>query len=81
VGKGTDQPLNPISRLQNQLIFQNEGINDSFVTAASAEWGEHLGLLPISHLEQIEIQVNKERRMLVEAFWRELALNLQNHEL
>lgn len=81
VGKGTDQPLNPIYRLQNQLIFQNEGINDSFVTASSAEWGEHLGMLPISHLEQIEIQVNKDRRILVEAFWRELALNLKKHEL
>ena len=80
VGKGTDQPLNPIYRLQNQLIYQNEGLNDSFVTAESAKWGQHLGTLPISHLEQIEIQVNKERRPLIEKFWLDLAQNLQRSD-
>lgn len=81
VGKGTEQPLHPIYRLQNQLIFQNEGINDSFVTDDSAKWGKHLGTLPISHLEQIEIQVNKDRKPLVENFWLELAKNLKKSEL
>ncbi len=79
VGKGTDEPLNPIYRLQNQLIFQHEGINDSFVTAESAKWGEHLGRLNNSHLEQIEIQVKEDRKPLVEKFWLDLAENLRKN--
>lgn len=81
VGKGTDEPLHPIYRLQNQLIFQNEGINDSFVTDDSAKWGKHLGTLPISHLEQIEIQVKEDRKSLVESFWTKLANNLKKNDL
>lgn len=81
VGKGTDEPLHPIYRLQNQLIYQNEGINDSFVTVESAKWGEHLGTLSISHLEQIEIQVKDERKELVEKFWVKLAENLKENGL
>jgi triacylglycerol lipase len=81
VGKGTDEPLHPIYRLQNQLIFQNEGINDSFVTDDSAKWGKHLGTLPISHLEQIEIQVKEDRKSLVESFWIKLAKNLKKNGL
>lgn len=81
VGKGTDQPLHPIYRIQNQLIYQHEGMNDSFVTDESARWGKHLGTLPISHLEQIEIQVKDDRRPLVEKFWKELAENLNESNL
>lgn len=81
VGKGTDQPLHPIYRIQNQLIFQNEGINDSFVTDESAKWGKHLGTLPMSHLEQIEIQVKEDRKPLVEKFWVDLAVNLKENGL
>lgn len=81
VGKGTEHPLHPIYRLQNQLIFQNEGINDSFVTDESARWGNHLGTLNISHLEQIEIQVSKERKPLVEKFWIDLSKNLMDSGL
>jgi triacylglycerol lipase len=81
VGKGTSQPLNPIYRLQNQLIYQHEGVNDSFVTVESAKWGKHLKTLDISHLEQIEIQISKERKPKVESFWKELALNLKRYHL
>lgn len=81
VGKGTEEPLNPIYRLQNQLIYQHEGINDSFVTAESARWGKHLKKLNISHLEQIEIQVSKERKPKVEAFWMDLVMNLKKYHL
>lgn len=81
VGKGTGHPLHPIYRIQNQLIFQHEGINDSFVTDDSARWGKHLGTLPISHLEQIEIQVKDDRKPLVEKFWKELAENLKENGL
>ncbi|MDZ7717247.1 MAG: alpha/beta fold hydrolase [Balneolaceae bacterium] len=81
VGKGTEEPLHPIYRLQNQLIFQNEGINDSFVTDESAKWGTHIETLPISHLEQIEIQVKEDRKPLVEKFWLDLAENLKENGL
>lgn len=81
VGKGTEEPLNPIYRVQNQLIYQQEGINDSFVGVESAKWGNHLKTIKIGHLEQIEIQVNKERKPLVDAFWNDLVMNLKNHNL
>lgn len=81
VGKGTGEPLHPIYRIQNQLIFQHEGINDSFVTDESAKWGQHLDTLPISHLEQIEIQVKENRKHLVEKFWLNLAENLKKNGL
>lgn len=81
VGKGTKHPLNPIFRLQNQLIYQKEGPNDSFVTAKSAVWGEHIGQYPLSHLEQIDIQVSKERKQLVESMWMDIANKLKKNEL
>lgn len=81
VGKGTNEPLNPIYIVQNQLIYQQEGVNDSFVGVESAKWGKHLKTLEISHLEQIEIQVNKDRKDKVDAFWNDLLLNLKNHDL
>ncbi len=81
VGKGTEEPLHPIYRIQNQLIYQHEGINDSFVTDESAKWGKHLGTLPMSHLEQIEIQVREDRKPLVEKFWMDLAENLKESGL
>lgn len=81
VGKGTLHPLNPIYRLQNQLIFQQEGPNDAFVTANSAIWATHIETLTISHLEQIDIQVSRERRPLVHHFWMNLLKNLQKEGL
>jgi triacylglycerol lipase len=81
VGKGTKHPLNPIYRLQNQLIYQKEGMNDSFVTINSALWGEHLGSWGVSHLEQIDVQVSKERKPLVEDLWKNIAYNLQRKGL
>jgi len=81
VGKGTEEPLNPIYRLQNQLIYQNEGVNDSFVSVESAKWGKHLKTLDISHLEQIDIQVSKERKPKVDAFWNHLVTNLKKNGL
>lgn len=81
VGKGTDEPLNPIYIVQNQLIYQQEGMNDSFVGVESAKWGEHLKTLKISHLEQIEIQVSKERKAMVDDFWYELIMHLKKNKL
>ncbi len=80
-GKGTAHPLNPILRLQNQLIYQKEGVNDAFVTANSAVWGEHIGEYSLSHLEQIDLQVSKERKPLVNQMWLDIVRNLQKNEL
>lgn len=77
VGKNTKQPLNPIYRYQNQYIFTNEGINDSFVSVESAKWGKHLQTIPISHMEQLDIQVSKERKKYVSQFWLDLVENLR----
>ncbi len=77
VGKGTKEPLNPIYRYQNQHIHTNEGINDSFVSVESAKWGNHLKTVPLSHMEQLDIQVSKERKQLVNQFWQDLVENLR----
>lgn len=77
VGKGTDAPLNPVYRFQNVQIYQREGENDSFVSKKSAIWGEHISTVPISHIEQMYIQVGRDRVSLVENFWKDVALNLQ----
>lgn len=77
VGKGTKQPLNPIYRYQNQYIHSNEGKNDSFVSVKSAKWGKHLQTVPISHMEQLDIQVSKERKKYVNQFWLDLVENLR----
>ncbi|MEX0646826.1 MAG: hypothetical protein WD604_15690 [Balneolaceae bacterium] len=80
-GKGTNEPLNPIYRFQNQLIYQHEGLNDSFVSVESAKWGNHLGTAPISHLEQIEFQVGKERKEKIGKFWFDVIRNLEEKGL
>lgn len=79
VGKGTAQPLNPVYRFQNQHIFKHEGINDSFVSVDSARWGKHLSTAPLSHLEQIDLYVSKERKNLVNHFWLDLVENLHDN--
>jgi len=75
VGKGTNAPLNAIFRYQNQYIYQHEGPNDSFVSVESAKWGEHLKTISLSHLEQTNIKVSKDRQILVNTFW----ISLMNH--
>lgn len=77
VGKGTKQPLNPIYRYQNHHIYSQEGINDAFVSVESATWGTHLQTAPISHMEQLDLQVNKERKKYVDQFWLDLVENLR----
>lgn len=69
VGRGTNYALNPIFKFQNSQIFEKEGENDSFVSVKSAQWGEYLGCINISHLNQINVQVGKETRPKYYAFW------------
>lgn len=69
VGKGTNYSINPVLRFQNQQIFDKEGPNDSFVSVESAKWGTHHETVPLSHLAQIHLQMNKESDRIYEKFW------------
>ena len=81
VGKGTDHPLNPIYLFQNTQIYDEEGLNDTFVSVESAKWGDYLGIGYISHIEQINVQVPRSRSKLYREFWLGLLrqLGTQNH--
>lgn len=69
VGKGTKFPINPVLRFQNNQIFDKEGENDAFVSVESAKWGTHLEKIPLSHLSQMHLQMNKETSKIYEQFW------------
>ncbi|XWN36024.1 MAG: alpha/beta fold hydrolase [Balneola sp.] len=72
VGKGTDFSINPVFLFQNTQIFAKEDVNDSFVSVKSAQWGEHLGTVPLSHMHQINVQVSKEFKPIYNDFWVEV---------
>ncbi len=69
VGKGTDYSINPVFLFQNTQIFGKEDTNDSFVSVKSAHWGEHIGTVPLSHMNQINVQVSKENKPRYYNFW------------
>lgn len=71
VGKGTKHSINPVLKFQNLQIFDKEGENDAFVSIESAKWGEHLKTVPLSHLAQMHLQMNKETERIYEKFWLE----------
>jgi len=76
VGKGTNFSINPVLKFQNNQIFEKEGPNDSFVSAESAKWGEHLETVPLSHISQMHLQMNKESEQVYEKFWLNLLKRL-----
>jgi triacylglycerol lipase len=76
VGKGTDFSINPVLKFQNSQIFEKEQENDSFVSVKSAKWGTHLETIPLSHLAQMHVQMNKETERIYEKFWLNLLLRL-----
>ncbi len=78
VGKGTDQPLNRIYRFQNNLIYDEEGPNDCFVSVESAKWAEFIETAPLSHMEHVKIAISKDRIPLFENFWIDIARRLQS---
>ena len=69
VGQGTKHAIKPILRYQNTHIYDQEGINDSFVSVISAQWGEHMETIPLSHVLQLHMQVNREGQILYDEFW------------
>ncbi len=78
VGKGTAYSLNPVFLFQNVQIYGQEGVNDSFVSVESAKWGEHLGTIPLSHMNQINVQVSKENKPRYYEFWTGVIKGLKN---
>lgn len=69
VGKGTKHSINPVLKFQNNQIFDKEGENDAFVSVESAKWGTHLKTVPLSHLAQMHLQMNKETQAIYQNFW------------
>ncbi len=54
-GQGTDAPINPLLTVLNRSLYRAEGLNDGYVSAASAQWGTYHGSLPADHALQIGI--------------------------
>ncbi|HKK44163.1 MAG TPA: alpha/beta fold hydrolase [Balneolaceae bacterium] len=69
VGKGTSQPIRVITRYQNRHIFDQEGLNDGMVSVESSKWGEHIETSPLSHLEQMNMRIKDDRKIMFEEFW------------
>lgn len=76
-GQGTDVPVETVIRFQNRYIFEREGLNDGLVSIESARWGEHIETVPISHLEQMNLRVDKTRIPLVRSFWQNVLKMLE----
>lgn len=80
VGKGTKYSVNPVLKFQNIQIFDKEGINDTFVSVESAKWAEHIETVPLSHISQMHLQMNKESQKIYEGFWMNLLKHLAINE-
>jgi triacylglycerol lipase len=72
VGKGTKYSINPVLKFQNNQIFEKEGPNDAFVSIESAKWGTQLETVPLSHLSQMHLQMNKESQKVYKKFWADV---------
>lgn len=77
VGRGTDHPIMVITRYQNNFIYEEEGINDGFVSVESGKWGEHIKTGSISHLEQINLRIKDDRKDLFKTFWLDVIKMLE----
>ena len=69
VGKGTNETINSMLIPTNRYIYEKEGINDGFVSAESAVWGNHLGQIGLSHTEQIKLNLTRSHKELWHEFW------------
>jgi triacylglycerol lipase len=76
-GRGTDVPINPFFRLLNSVIYQREGVNDGYVAAESARWGDFRGALDADHARQVGLAAGGLRRVPeADAFYRNVAKDL-----
>ncbi|MGD8426761.1 MAG: alpha/beta fold hydrolase [Balneolaceae bacterium] len=69
VGKGTTEPIRVITRYQNKHIYEQEGLNDGMVSVESAMWGDHIETSSLSHLEQMNLRIKDDRKILFRNFW------------
>jgi triacylglycerol lipase len=69
VGKGTQESINSMLIPSNRYIFEKEGVNDGFVSAVSAVWGDHLGQIGLSHTEQIKLNLTRAHKAKWQEFW------------
>lgn len=77
VGKGTKESIETILRFQHNHLFEQEGLNDGFVSVESAKWGEHIETVPISHLEQMNLRTESNRLPVVKSFWKSVLKMLE----
>ena len=76
-GEGTDVPLNPFFRPLNHIIYEREGVNDGYVAARSARWGEFRGTVDADHARQVGLAAAGLRRApSIHAFYRSLVKDL-----
>ena len=73
VGKGTKESINSMLIPLNRYIFEKEGVNDGFVAAESAVWGNYLGQVGLSHTEQIHLNLTRAHRDRWHDFWLQQA--------
>jgi triacylglycerol lipase len=77
-GKGTNDSIGRILVPFNNHIYQEEGINDGFVSEQSGHWGKHLGKTNLSHIEQIKVNLAANRIPVWQKFWTGVALKLSS---
>lgn len=77
VGKGTDEPIQVLTRYQNNHVYENEGLNDGMISVQSSKWGKHINTGNISHFEQLNFNTRKEHKPQFNAFWLDVLKMLQ----
>lgn len=71
-GKGTSHKINTPLRYFNNIIYENEGVNDGFVSKESAVYCDHIRPTYLSHLELIKLGLMREHRKEWLHFWRDV---------
>lgn len=80
-GKNTQVPISTLLKAQNRAIYDKEGVNDGFVSVGSAKWGLHIATGELSHLEQMNMQIEDKRKPVFRHFWKQVLSHLseKNH--
>ncbi len=72
-GRGTGITINPFLAPLNLLLYPRQGVNDGFVSEASAKWGEFMGTLDADHAQQIGLGRSIGSKFDASAFMADLA--------
>lgn len=68
--------VSPALVVQTAFMNKQEGPNDGIVSAKSAVWGTHLGCIELNHLEQLRLNIDKNRIPLWEKTWTDIVKKL-----